>query len=197
MTEAVIHPHQPGSLSRRVVERVISKAREAGIDVPTEILNLQARLEHGTGGPWQAYQALHPDFTEGEHPACCYGVVIYGPSRCTCWDPVFDVDQADPQPPASDAEIDTRERRCGDCAFLRNSPERSDPLTEEELLELPLRGERFWCHDGMRRPVAYRHPDLGDVPALPDDWQPPTVNGVPFRADGRPGLLCAGWAARV
>jgi hypothetical protein len=133
-------------------------------------------------------------------------VVVYGPARCTCWEPVFDVDQAEPQlrelggDSAGNkipANVTTRHQRCGDCAFRRDSPERSEVYTEEELLCLAESGEPFWCHDGMRRPIAYRHSDLGDVPASPDDWQPPTAGGVPFRADGRPGLLCAGWAAET
>lgn len=185
-------------LEQRAVDRVVTEARAAGVPIPTEILSLQARLEHGTGEPWRRWLELHPG-ADPDHPSvigCCMGAAVYGPSRCTCWEPVYDVDQADPRPPTCDDELQTRTTRCSDCAYLRSSKERADPLTAEELLELPLRGERFWCHDGMRRPVAYRHPALGDVPASGDDWQPPTVAGVPFRTDGSPGLLCAGWAAR-
>lgn len=63
----------------------------------------------------------------------------------------------------------------------------------------PGRGEPFWCHDGIRRPVAWRHPNLPGVviPGSPSDYQPPMIGGVPFRADGRPAALCAGWVARA
>lgn len=47
--------------------------------------------------------------------------------------------------------------------------------------------------------MAWRHPAGMRIPADPGrdgDYQPPIVLGVPFRADGQPGLLCAGWAGR-
>lgn len=49
----------------------------------------------------------------------------------------------------------------------------------------------------MRRPVRWEHPDGRTIDGSPDDWQPAIINGLPYRADGRPGLLCAGWAARA
>lgn len=59
----------------------------------------------------------------------------------------------------------------------------------------------FWCHQGIRRPVAYRHPD-GRVRPVEDsaDYRPPmgkvapTGEQVPYRADGTPAERCAGWA---
>ena len=63
-------------------------------------------------------------------------------------------------------------------------------------MDLRERGDVFWCHSGMRRPVAYRHAVLGEVAADPADYRPVIVDGVPYQADGRPGLICAGWMAR-
>jgi hypothetical protein len=186
------------TLELRAVQRVIDQARAAGVEIPPEILSLSARLEHGTGTAYALWREQHPD---DELPdgalGCCWGAAVYGPERCTCWEPVFDVDQADPQLPVAEGSIMVRRSRCGDCAFRRDSPERADRLTEDELLDLARSATPFWCHDGMRRPVAYRHPVLGDVPGSTADWQPPTVSGVPFRRDGSPGLLCAGWAQEV
>ena len=87
-------------------------------------------------------------------------------------------------------------RRCSDCAFLRNSPERADEYTAEWLDRIAATGERFWCHDGLRRPAYWRHPSGVTIPGDPADYQPPIIDGVPYRANGRPGDLCAGWTAR-
>lgn len=183
-------------LERRYVERVIATARAAGVAVPAEVLGIAAQVEHGGGVEFDLWRAANPDVDLDAIVPCCMGVAVYGWRRCECWEPVFDVAQDDPVLPVPDGSIGVRHARCGDCAFRKGSKERADGWSEDELLGLARGGEPFWCHDGMRRPVAYRHPTLGDVPASPDDWQPPIVDGVPFRADGQPGLLCAGWAAR-
>lgn len=140
---------------------------------------------------------------------CCPGRIADGPAGCTCWEPVFDLDQVDPDPAAAlaiatgDAQPEERPRMCGNCAYRPNSPEKTGQATHagnaSELERLARTGERFYCHDGMRVPVAWRHPAGMRIPAAPDrdgDYQPPIVLGTPFRVDGRPGLLCAGWAAR-
>lgn len=177
-------------LERRYVERVVGEARAAGVEIPAEVLGIAAQVEHGGGVEFDLWRAANPDADLDELVPCCMGVAVYGWRRCECWEAVFDGEQADPD---RGGQIAARSRRCGDCAFRKDSKERADAWSEDELLALARAGEPFWCHDGMRRPVAYRHPLLGDVPASPDDWRPPTHNGVPFRADGRPGLLCAGW----
>lgn len=42
-----------------------------------------------------------------------------------------------------------------------------------------------------------RYPAGIRIPAASTgDYQPPIVEGIPYRADGQPGLLCAGWVAR-
>ena len=118
--------------------------------------------------------------------------MLGGLEGCTCWVPVYDVAQVDPAP----GDLEPRAAMCGDCAFRPGSPERADEWTREALYDLAEPGRpAFFCHDGMRRPVAWRHPAGPEVPGHPDDWQPPIRAGVPYRADGRPGLLCAGWTA--
>lgn len=86
---------------------------------------------------------------------------------------------------------------CGDCAFRKDSPERREAFLEEALMELPTTGQPFYCHEDMRRPVRWEHPDGRTVEGSTADWQPPIIGGLPYRLDGRPGLLCAGWAARA
>ena len=120
---------------------------------------------------------------------CCIGAAVYGPDSCTCWRPVFDMRQRRPR---ADVEPVTRSKSCHDCAFRRGSPERE---RGDELESLP---SSFWCHDGIRRPRAWRHPDgrvrMVDLGTSPD-YQPPIVGDVPYRANGRPADRCAGWAA--
>lgn len=155
-----------------------------------------ADLEHGRSahGLWQEQ---HPD---EEVPAsgllCCWGATIYGPDRCTCWEPVYDVEQTVPAEPATRGGCIAADTLCGDCAFRPGSPERADEWSREHLYRLADTGEPFWCHRGMRRPLRYQHPDGRVASGSPDDWQPLTLNGVPYQADGTPGLLCAGWSKR-
>ncbi len=128
---------------------------------------------------------------------CCWGSIIYGPHRCTCWEPVYDLDQ---QPPQPDLPTPMRPKMCGDCAYRPKSPERQrDPAaaaTPETLDMLVDTGQVFWCHQGMRRPVSWAHPSGVTIPGGPLNYCPPTVDGRPYKADGTPGDVCAGWAAR-
>lgn len=180
------------SLQRRAVQRLIA----AQADLPLEARTLP-RIDHAGNLGAQLWCDANPELVETFVSGCCYGEALGGPLWCTCWEPVFTSAQAQPVLPASADEVETRARMCGDCAFRPDSPERADEWTEEELLALPETGETFWCHDGMRRPDHWRHPDGRTVPGSTADWRPPIVAGMPFRADGRPGLLCAGWNARV
>jgi hypothetical protein len=127
---------------------------------------------------------------------CCYGAALYGPHRCNCWTPVYDVEQAELQPGIPTV----RERMCPDCAYRPDSPERrgdADVANDADQLEsLASSGTPFWCHDGIRRPVLLRHPSGIEIPGHAAAYDPPQLAGMPFRADGRPALLCAGWAAR-
>ena len=149
------------------------------------------------------HQQAPPGLPDAGQGACCYGAAIYGPERCTCWVPVFDLDQAEP---LVDAPHAVRPLMCDDCAYRPGSPERTGDehaSGDAEMLERIAAGATpFWCHQGIRRPVAYRHEPSGvEVPA--DDiggaelaYRPPVVGGRPHRADGRPADLCAGWDAR-
>lgn len=124
---------------------------------------------------------------------CCMGAAVYGPERCTCWVPVYDRDQAEPDtstPPT------TRTTCCYDCAYCNGSPERTTYDEEGELLDCAgdLRAA-FWCHQGDRKVIEWRHPDGRVFPQEREHYAPPIVDGVPYRADGRAGERCAGWAA--
>lgn len=144
------------------------------------------------GSPWQ----------------CCDGARTRGPATCTCWTPEYDKPQTNPTPETvvglilGDITPDVRERMCSDCAYRPNSPERNGKTTAcdaTKLEQLAANGTRFWCHDGMRKPIAWRHPKgmrMATVSDADGDYQPSIVEGVPYRADGQPGLLCAGWNAR-
>lgn len=175
---------------------VHDRAAEKRLDLePGSLLHIDA----ATPGGW--WEAAHPDPAMWPAAAfgCCIGAAVYGPSRCTCWEPVFECEQQ----PARPGPIVAAPRMCSDCAYRADSPERADGyMAEVLLLDLPNGRAPFWCHSGhdggpgMRRPVAYRHPHLGELPGDPSDWQPLIADGVPRMADGRPAPHCAGWAAR-
>lgn len=137
-----------------------------------------------------------PDVGNGEDP-CCWGSANEGPTGCTCWKPVFDVEQ---QPPRTDLEPGVQPKMCVDCAYRPKSPERSgDPEAAANALALDAlvdSGSPFWCHQGMRRPTHWVHPSGATSPASPLNYQPPIVSGTPYKADGVPGEICGGWAAR-
>lgn len=145
---------------------------------------------------------------------CCMGAAVYGPDRCTCWTEVYDRPQAEPR---TDLHPGVQTKMCGDCACRPDSPERNDDQRYGHAgdMEEILAGDRpFWCHEGMRALAGYRHPDgtvvtLDEInqvaaslertgppfPLAADDYKPPIVDGVPYQADGTPGLVCGGWAA--
>ena len=146
------------------------------------------------GGPYGRLEM--PDPVYG---ACCIGSAIRGPQYCTCWTAEYDLEQAGLRPgkPGRRAEL------CGDCAYKPGSPERlgDDRYTGDgEFLDRIVEdGESFFCHQGIRRAVRLVHPS-GDVVELfkdpPGDYRPPIVDDIPYKADGSPADLCAGWAAR-
>ncbi len=149
----------------------------------------------GSGNGGELWELTHPN--DEQIRGCCYGEALRGPEACTCWQPVFEMDQ---QPcAAATGPHEVAPERCADCAFRPGSPELTDPYSREWLLELAQRGEQFWCHTGMRRPIRWQHPDGRTVSGDTNDWQPPIdrEHGVPFRADGRPGVLCAGWVGQA
>ena len=134
---------------------------------------------------------------------CCLGAVEDGPTGCTCWVPEYDLEQ---QPIDGLSVPGQRDDMCDDCAYRPGSPERqgderhtcSDP---GELDDIARGDNPFWCHQGLRKPVAYRHGTLGIVvPADTDAYDPPFVHigqqRIPVKADGTAGDRCAGWLAR-
>lgn len=132
-----------------------------------------------------------PEGEEEPLEPCCMGVAVYGPERCTCWEPVFDVEQAEAD---TSIEVVTCEKCCDDCAFRNGSPERTEEMGEDELMDIVASGT-FFCHKGMRRVVGWRHPDGRYREAARDDYKPLIVGGVAYQIDGKPAKRCAGWAA--
>jgi hypothetical protein len=153
------------------------------------------------GGPastaaatWEAQHPMADDWV----PCCSTSAMAARQDACTCWEPVYDMEQATPQLLTSVTELHVQPRPCGDCAYRPGSPELSDEHSAEKLQAITAQPDTpFYCHEGMRRPAYWRHPDGRTVPGEPADYQPPVIAAVPYRADGSPGLLCAGWAARL
>lgn len=137
------------------------------------------------GGRSVAVQLAPVDYQE-RYRWCCLSAAEDGPAACTCWEPLYDADQAEPR---TDVEPTTRSRMCGDCAYKADSPEMArDPYALVEATN-------FWCHRGIRRPREWRHPDGRVRPGSAADYQPPIIDGIPYRADGLPAARCGGWAA--
>ena len=180
---------------RHAVQRLIEKATGLGVPIPAEIKAIAAGTNvcGGRGGYAAIERArLYP---EEDEPCGCWGYVLDGPEGCNCWVAVYDVEQQPVRPPADVVDVAVAAGMCGDCAFRPGSPERAEEWTADALYAMPAQGRVFWCHQGMRRPVLWRHPDGREVDGDSADWKPPIVNSVPYQADGSPGLVCAGWAA--
>ncbi|MBU6429931.1 MAG: hypothetical protein KGR26_13035 [Cyanobacteria bacterium REEB65] len=184
------------ALEETALADVIDKLIASGNKLLTA--NALGLVVHCSGGSAVArrWADAHPDI----EPGCCIGSAVGGAAYCTCWEPVYNSEQAVPDVAALDGRtIDTLPAQpspCGDCAFRPGSPERETDFEWETLAELAARDQAFYCHQGMRRPVKYVHPELGEMPGDPDDWQPAQVGMVAFQADGTPALLCAGWKAQ-
>lgn len=134
---------------------------------------------------------------------CCIGYAEDGPEGCVCWRPRYSTDQADLQ---RGVPIEIRPEMCADCAYRPGSPERTNSdhaVADAYMLNACAEVSIFWCHDGLRSIVGFDHPDGRFFPWESDDkdgvvgYKPPIEAGVPYRADGRPALRCAGWAARA
>lgn len=138
-----------------------------------------------------------PDVGNGDIP-CCMGSAALGPANCTCWVAEYDLQQKDIEvlgPPG------LRSAACEDCAYRGGSPERQgadhvmgDGRHLQALVEL---NRPFFCHQGIRRPVRYRHPSgaVHTPDHLEAAYRPPIHHGIPYKADGQPADLCAGWAS--
>jgi hypothetical protein len=127
-----------------------------------------------------------------DFPVCCDGVAIDGPKGCTCWEPVFNLEQQPVVLPV--VEPTTRTKCCTRCAYRVGSPER-ERGEWDDLMDIAGGRETFWCHEGMRRVIAWRHPVHGLRPAEPGDYRPHIGMRLAFRADGTPAARCAGWDA--
>lgn len=142
-----------------------------------------------------------PDAGEGY---CCMGAAVYGPSRCTCWKEEYDLEQVPPQVLAVVHRalplLESTGQPCHDCAYRSGSPERSGAAGysgDAELLDdLAGTNTPFRCHQGIRRVVRMVHPVGVEIPGHPAAYRPPIEDGVPYRADGQPARVCAGWLAR-
>lgn len=135
---------------------------------------------------------------------CCWDAVLEGEDGdtaasirgCTCWTPVYDLEQHDPEP----GPPRTRAEQCHDCAYLAATGREPDRYPEQRdrdrLFELGP-DEPFYCHVGMRRIVAWEHPDGHRVEAVQDDYASPVRGRTAYKADGTPADRCAGWARMV
>lgn len=126
---------------------------------------------------------------------CCFNAAGNGPLACTCWQPRYSAAQADcAVPPGCVVE---RAQQCADCAYRADSPEQSDTYMAEKLDDITFDAHQpFWCHQGIRWPVAWVHPAGYEVRGDHADYSPPIIDGRPYKADGSPADLCVGWAAR-
>lgn len=140
------------------------------------------------------------DLPDAGMGGCCWGAAVHGAGGCTCWDREYDLAQTRPDKAAVPV---TREQMCADCAFRPDSPERTGESAaaydQDDLDALAYGSADFWCHQGMRLVTGRRHPTGAFVPQPEGEklaYDPPIVNGIPYKADGSPGERCAGLAAR-
>jgi hypothetical protein len=137
-----------------------------------------------------------PDVGNAAEP-CCWGSLHDGPTGCTCWQPDYDLDQDVQRLQAPGL----RSTPCDDCAYRGGSPERqgSDVVQGDgsHLAAIVVLNRPFFCHQGIRRPVRFRHPSGVEYtpPNLDVAYRPPIHHGIPYKADGTPADICAGWAA--
>ncbi len=181
----------PWSVERAAVQRIVDEAIALGVEVPAEV---SAYLCGGRGSAGsRAWVAANPGV---EPDPCCGESFDGGPEDCTCWVAVYDLEQQPPRVVAGD-QLAVQPLMCGDCAYRPGSPELADEWQAEDLLALPTRADkRFFCHQGIRRPREWRHPDGRVVAGDPADYQPAMRAGIAYQASGEPALLCAGWDAR-
>lgn len=124
---------------------------------------------------------------------CCYGAAVYDGERCTCWEPEI---EPEPTQEVQEGPMAVNTRRCGDCAYRPDSPERQ-AMGGDFMPYVP--DGVFTCHVGMPKAVRFRHPPTGVVVEVPegtanDDYRPVTRGDRAWQADGRPAVVCAGWA---
>lgn len=118
---------------------------------------------------------------------CCIGAAAMG--RCTCWEPIYGEKQA--RPKGECAPPKPRVGCCGTCGAV-------DGMTEElGIDDAAATGRAFYCHIGLRRIVAWRHPDGRTKPGAAFGYVEAfgTCNGakVLLKADGTTADLCGAW----
>ncbi len=124
---------------------------------------------------------------------CCYGAAVYDGERCTCWEHIV---EPEPTRDVQEGPMPVNPQRCGDCAYRRDSPERQ--MRDGDTMPY-IPGHIFMCHVGMPKVVRIVHPcgETREVPAGVeyDDYRPVERGDRAWQADGRPAVVCAGWAA--
>lgn len=177
-----------------------------GVTAPLETPGLVTDTGY-VGGYGMSECAGNPALPDVADGICCIGAAVYGPSRCTCWEPIYDMEQ---QPQVPGLVATAQPTQCADCAYRPRSPERQNTegygADSEELDDMVTRGAVFWCHQGMRRVVRLRHESTGiEIPGHPASYRPGIAvytdpdgqhTAVALRADGTPADVCAGWLAR-
>jgi hypothetical protein len=134
---------------------------------------------------------------------CCIAAANTGGDQCTCWvevlayrDPAGDLQAVTEQEPLQEGPACARRLACGDCAYRAGSPERDG---DGGAVPSFRASQPFYCHDGMPLVVAYLHPSgalrTDPLEAGVADYHPRMRARIAYRVDGRPGVLCAGWAA--
>jgi len=124
---------------------------------------------------------------------CCMGAAVYGPERCTCWTEELDRERSEH---VFAGPVQIRPTMCHDCAFRHDSPERTgDPRYSGDIERIAASDHTFFCHEGMAKVKAYHH-DQSDVTVLPkgDAYRPHHSGETPLQADGRPAMMCCGYA---
>ena len=139
-----------------------------------------------------------PDLPDAGEGMCCYGAAVYGPQRCTCWTAVYDLEQQEIRKGLPLPRVPVK--MCDECAYRPNSPERRGEEgyqgDEGFLDDLVRSGELFACHVGIRLPLKWVHPSGAEVTGHPGGYDPPIVDGIPYKADGSPADICSGWLLR-
>lgn len=135
----------------------------------------------------------------------CWDACALDGSDCGVWEPVF---RPEPHGDLQEGPSPVRAKACGDCAYKPGSPERR--ANDGDLPRGFDLNRPFHCHDGMPALRGWTYPGLdyslwaGGLPSMQDgfligsyDYQPVQRNGRGWQADGRPLVVCAGWAAHV
>jgi len=125
--------------------------------------------------------------------SCCYGAAFTDGERCTCWTAIV---EPKPTMDLQEGPMPVNRHRCHDCAYRLDSPERQ----QRDGDTMPYQpGGIFICHTGLPKSVRFVHP-CGEVREVPagtdnDDYRPVERGDRAWQADGRPAVVCAGWAA--